>query len=419
MFFYRILSVALFPFIELYLFYRVYKKKEDKKRLKERFGHSTIARPKGEIVWLHAVSVGETNSAFILVDELLKAAPEITILFTSTTLTSASIIAAKIPQYQGRIIHQFLPIDSYFCVRTFYLFWQPKAVIFVESEIWPNLIDMANQLSVPTFLVNARMSEKSAGKWKLAKNIGFKIFDAFAVIFAQSEEDRKRLQRLTKKEVLLYGNLKSQAQNLAFDGAELPHLKSQIGSRKFWIAVSTHKGEEEIVIQTHKLLKKDFPDLLTIIIPRHPNRSEEIKSLFSGINFAQRSQKQNVESATEIYLADSLNELGLFYRLINFAFIGGSLAMVGGHNPFEAIKLECAVISGRNVFNFKEIYKELEAENACAMVDSQEQLAEQVGKFLKDDTSCRMLARRATSVIEKSDSIAQKVVERIDQILRS
>jgi 3-deoxy-D-manno-octulosonic-acid transferase len=170
MFFYRILSVALFPFIELYLFYRVYKKKEDKKRLKERFGHSTIARPKGEIVWLHAVSVGETNSAFILVDELLKAAPEITILFTSTTLTSASIIAAKIPQYQGRIIHQFLPIDSYFCVRTFYLFWQPKAVIFVESEIWPNLIDMANQLSVPTFLVNARMSEKSAGKWKLAKN---------------------------------------------------------------------------------------------------------------------------------------------------------------------------------------------------------------------------------------------------------
>ena len=419
MFFYRILSVALFPFIELYLFYRVYKKKEDKKRLKERFGHSTIARPKGEIVWLHAVSVGETNSAFILVDELLKAAPEITILFTSTTLTSASIIAAKIPQYQGRIIHQFLPIDSYFCVRTFYLFWQPKAVIFVESEIWPNLIDMANQLSVPTFLVNARMSEKSAGKWKLAKNIGFKIFESFAVIFAQSEEDRKRLQRLTKKEVLLYGNLKSQAQNLAFDGAELPHLKSQIGSRKFWIAVSTHKGEEEIVIQTHKLLKKDFPDLLTIIIPRHPNRSEEIKSLFSGINFAQRSQKQNVESATEIYLADSLNELGLFYRLINFAFIGGSLAMVGGHNPFEAIKLECAVISGRNVFNFKEIYKELEAENACAMVDSQEQLAEQVGKFLKDDTSCRMLARRATSVIEKSDSIAQKVVERIDQILRS
>ena len=354
---YRILSVILFPFIEIYLFYRVAKKKEDKKRLKERFGHATQSRPEGDVIWLHAVSVGEMNSALILVEELLKSSPQTSVLFTTTTLTSASIIAAKIPNFKGNVIHQFLPIDSYYCVLNFLNFWQPKTAIFVESEIWPNLIAEARNTGAATFLVNARMSEKSAKKWRWARMLGFSIFDYFSAIFAQTEEDKKRLQKLTDQEISFYGNLKSQAQNLNFNEAELAKLKSQIGSRKFWLAASTHKGEEEFVVQTHQLLKKDFPDLLTIIVPRHPNRADEIKSLFGNASFAQRSTNQNIESTTEIYLADSLGELGIFYRLANFTFLGGSLMEIGGHNPFEAIKLGCVVISGRKVFNFKEIYQ--------------------------------------------------------------
>jgi 3-deoxy-D-manno-octulosonic-acid transferase len=411
---YRFFSIIFFPFIELYLFYRVYKKKEDKKRLKERFGKSTQLRPQGDIIWLHAVSVGETNSVLILIDELLKNSPQLSILFTSTTLNSATIIATKIPQFKGRVIHQFLPIDSYYCVQNFFYFWQPKTAIFVESEIWPNLISVAKELAIPTFLVNARMSEKSAKKWQLAKIFGFKIFDYFDAIFAQSQEDKERLEKLCGREIFFYGNLKSQAQNLLVNSAELEKLKSQIASRKFWLATSTHKGEEEIILQVHQILKKDFADLLTIIVPRHPSRADEIKSLFNGINFAQRSQNQDIESSTEIYLADSLNELGTFYSLANFAFIGGSLLEIGGHNPFEAIKLNCAVISGSQVFNFKEIYKSLEQQNACAIINSSDELAKRVKDFLSNENDVEAMSTKALEVIKNSDNIAAKLVETIE-----
>ncbi len=413
---YRAISILLFPFLELYLFYRITQKKEDKKRLKERFGTATKSRPKGEVIWLHAVSVGETNSALILIDELLKSKQQISILFTSTTLTSAAIIAQKIPQFNDRVIHQFLPIDSYFCVKNFFNFWQPKMAIFVESEIWPNLIVTAKENGLTTFLVNARLSEKSAKRWRLAKIFGFKIFDYFDAIFAQSVDDQKRLQQLSNSEVLFYGNIKSQAQNLVFKAEELLRLKSQIGVRKFWLAASTHKGEEEFVLQTHQHLKKFFPDLLTIIVPRHPNRADQIKSIFSNINFAQRSLNQNIVDTTEIYLADSLNEMGLFYSLAKFAFIGGSLTEVGGHNPFEAIKLGCAVISGRNVFNFKEIYTRLEQHQACLMVNSGAELARKVAEFLHDDDLVKAISKRASELIASSEDIAKKIVDKIEKI---
>lgn len=414
---YRTLSILLFPFIELYLFYRVYKKKEDKHRLRERFGKATVNRPETDIVWLHAVSVGETNSALILVDELLKSWPQVTILFTTTTLTSAKVVAEKLPQYQGRVLHQFLPVDAYVCVRNFLNFWRPAIAIFVESEIWPNLLTEANKMGSALFLVNARMSEKSVGKWYLASKFGFKVFDNFFAIVAQTTEDQKRLQQLTKNEVVFFGNLKSQAQNLEYNSADLATLKSQIGTRKFWLAASTHQGEEQSVLQTHLQLKKHFPDLLTILVPRHPNRAEEVKNLLKEVEVAQRSKKENIVDTTEIYLADTLGELGIFYRLSNIAFIGGSLLPIGGHNPFEPIKLGCAVISGLQVFNFKEIYRNLQEQDACAMVENAAELAQQVQLLLQNDESREAMARKATSVIEDSNNIAAKIVDKISQII--
>ena len=409
---YRTISILLFPFLELYLFYRVYKKKEDKKRLRERFGKPTQGRRQGDLTWLHAVSVGETNSALILVDELLKKFPETTILFTTTTLTSAATIAAKLPEFNGRVIHQFLPIDSLLCVRDFINFWRPNTAIFVESEIWPNLICEARAIGAKVFLVNARMSEKSAKRWSVAHSLGFKIFDNFDAIFAQSEEDQKRLSALTKNEILFYGNLKSQARDLNFDSSELEKLKSQIGARKFWLAASTHKGEEELVIQAHYELQKYFPDLLTILIPRHPNRADEIKSLLTGINFVQRSKNEIIESSTELYLADSLGELGAFYRLANFTFLGGSLLPIGGHNPFEPIKLGCAVISGSHTFNFKEIYENLRKENACVIVESAEELTKKVGEFLGDTSRSKALSDKAAKLVTTSENIAEKIINK-------
>ncbi len=413
MLFYRTLSIILFPFLELYIFFRVSKKKEDKKRLKERFGKPTQNRPEGDIIWVHAVSVGETNSVLILVDELLERFSQSTILFTTTTLTSAATVAAKLPEFQGRVIHQFLPIDSYICVKDFLTFWEPSRVIFVESEIWPNLIYEARAMGAEVFLVNGRMSKKSAGRWYFASKFGFKIFDNFNLIFAQSEEDQKRFADLTSEEILFFGNLKSQARDLSFNLDELEKLKLKIGARKYWLAASTHQGEEEFIIQSHRELKKSFPNLLTIIAPRHPNRADEIKSLFRDINFAQRSLGQDISDSTEIYLADSLGELGTFYRLAKFAFVGGSLFEIGGHNPFEAVKLGCAVISGRGVFNNKEIYAKLEEQQACMMIDNGQQLTTVVEKFFQDEDVVRTISNRALLVVEASDNIAKNIVDRI------
>ena len=218
---YRILSVILFPIVEIYLFWRVYKKKDDKKRLRERFGKPTKTRPEGDVIWIHAVSVGETNSALIFVDELFKNFPQSTILFTTTTLTSASIIESKIPSFAGKVIHQFLPVDLLFCVREFLSYWQPSQAFFVESEIWPNLICEAHAMGTKLFLINARMSQKSMKRWSIARGFGFTVFENFEAIFAQSQDDQKRLSDLSKKEVFYYGNLKSQARDLVFNSAHV------------------------------------------------------------------------------------------------------------------------------------------------------------------------------------------------------
>ena len=245
---------------------------------------------------------------------------------------------------------------------------------------------------------------------------GFKIFDYFAAIFAQTFEDKKRFQKLTKQEVLLYGNLKSQAQNLVVNVDELQKLKAQIGSRKIFVAASTHKGEEEIILQSFEQLKKEFSDLLLVLIPRHPNRKDEVKALLVNKKIAQRSADEKIESTTEIYLADTLGELGIFYSLTDFAFIGGSLFEIGGHNPFEAIKLNCAVISGPHIFNFKEIYDDLALNQGCFIAASDHEIADTTAELLRDKNLVKQTNENANQAIKNSEDITKKIITKIDQI---
>lgn len=415
MFFYRILSVLAFPFLELWLFYRAFKKKEDKKRLKERFGHATIAKPEGEIIWMHAVSVGETNSAMILADELLQKNKNAKILFTTTTLTSASIIAKKESEYKGRLVHQFLPIDSYYCAKSFLTFWQPKMAIFVESEIWPNLISLTKKMQIKRFLVNARMSDSSFKKWKIAKIFFFRIFRKFDAIFAQTKIDQERLQYLSGKKTYYFGNLKSQANAPKIDQAKLKILQKEIGQRKLFIAASTHKGEEEIILKAHKKLQKKFSDLLTIIIIRHPNRADEVAEILD-VEFVQRSKEEKIKKSTQIYLADTLGEIGIFYSLADFVFIAGSLKEIGGHNPFEAIKLKTAVISGPYIFNFSEIYEELVKQKACIIAKDENEIFDNVQKLFKDDKLVKDLVKKSEKVILNSDNISSNIIDEIIKI---
>ena len=408
---YRILSILFLPLLIIYICYRALKGKEDKIRLLERFGFASCKKPNNDLLWIHAVSVGETNSSLILVDELLKSLPQISILFTTTSRTSAAILANKIKDYNGRVIHQFLPLDCYFIVKKFFKYWQPKKAIFVESEIWPNFIYEAKKLGIPTILVNARISKRSFSRWIIAKKIGLNIFDLFSLIFAQSEEERERLQKLTFQEVLYCGNLKAHSVNLKFDQKELDSLKAKINGRKFWLAASTHDGEEKIILDLHQKLEQQFEDILTIIVPRHPNRAQEIKGLASNLKFAQRSIKENISNQTEIYLADTLGELGLFYALSDFAFLGGSLVEVGGHNPFEPAQLKCAIITGDKVENNQEAFDDLIAKQACVSIKNIDELEKVVTEFLQNSDIPRNQADKAFVAVHKNNDVVKNIVK--------
>ncbi len=408
---YRIISIFLFPLLLVYIFIRAFKGKEDVLRLHERFGIASKKRFDGDIIWIHAASVGEANSALVLVDEILQSSVKTSVLFTTTTLTSAAILANKIKDCDGRLIHQFMPIDSYFIVKKFLAFWCPKKIFFVESEIWPNFIYEAWCVKTPIILVNARMSEKSFTRWAFAREFGFRIFDYFKMIFVQSEDDHRRYSQLSRADVLFYGNLKLQAANIKYDHDELQKIKDQINSRKFWLAASTHAGEEEIIFATHKKLKEKFTDLLTIIVPRHPNRALDIIKSQPDLCFSRRSLGQAINEKTEIYLADTLGDLGLFYALSDFAFIAGSLKDIGGHNPYEAIKLNCAVISGKYFVNFKEIYQKLSEHNCCVIAE-ENNLYEFVKDFLQNPQLAQNQAKRAFDLIINDDNIAKKIIDK-------
>lgn len=410
---YRILSTLLLPLLIVYICWRALKGKENKSRLQERFGFSSQKKPDNDIIWMHAVSVGETNSSLILVDEILKNLPKTTILFTTTTITSASVLANKIKGYNGRVIHQFLPIDSYFVVKKFLKFWQPKKAIFVESEIWPNFICEAKKIGALRVLVNARISKKSFSRWALAKKLGINIFDSFSLIFAQSEEDKARLQQLTSQKVLYCGNLKAQSAELQFDDGGLNILKTQIGNRKFWLAASTHNGEEKIIFEVHRKLKQKFGDILTIIVPRHPQRAQEIKDLANDLNFSQRSLNQKMTAATEIYVADTLGELGLFYALSDFTFLGGSLVEVGGHNPFEPAQLKCAIISGNYVANNKKAFEGLIESQACVSVKNGDELYEVAIEFLQNNILAKTQANKAFEAVVNSGDVVKNIAKLI------
>jgi 3-deoxy-D-manno-octulosonic-acid transferase len=418
---YQIFSTIILPFLFFYILNRKKKSKEHPHRFLERFAITKIAKPQNcQLFWVHAVSVGESNSAWILIENLLKFSPNISILFTSTSTTSAQIIEQKILQnelFKNRIIHQFLPVDSYFIVQKFLNHWKPRACIFVESEIWPNFIYCASKKAILSFLINARISQKSASQWLLLKKLGFNIFDYFSTIFAQSLQDKNLLQNLTKNNIFYEGNLKSQNSKLEVDEQKLQELKTQIGSRKIWLCASTHEGEEGLILSTHQRLKKQFPDLLTIIVLRHPNRAGEVCELLRDMKFSQRSKNKNIIESTEIYLVDSLGELGIFYSLVNFTFIGGSLLEIGGHNPFEAIQLNCAVITGSQVFNFAEIYADLQQKNACEIVKNSDELYEIVQKFLQNPELILPYASNAKQAIETSQNTSQKIIEKLDSIL--
>jgi len=352
--------------------------KEDPARLGERLGHASAARPDGPLVWLHAVSVGESVSLLPLVDRLAAERPDLTLLFTSGTRASAEILARRLP---ARVIHQYAPVDTPGAVARFLGHWRPDAGVFAESELWPNLILAARQAGVRLALVSARMTEKAARNWRARPNAVRAMLASFAVILAQDAATERRLAGFGGK-VDGQLNLKRIGDPLPFDDAELARLRAQIGERRVVVAVSTHAPDETLVARATAPLG---PGVLTIIVPRHPEHREAIARNLAPWRTARRSAGEPIEPATAVYLADTLSELGLFLRLADIAVVGKSFGPeTGGHNPLEPARLGVGVLSGPAVDVFADIYPELVDAGAARIVADEAALAATLAELLAD-----------------------------------
>jgi len=348
------------PFLErgirFYVRIRLKKGKEDPNRLNERFGKASSPRPGGKVAWFHGASVGESVSLLPLLARIRIQFPHITPLVTTGTVTAATVMAKALPE---GCIHQYSPLDAPAWVDRFLGYWRPCIAVFVESEFWPNLILKCQARKIPLYLVNAHISEKSCQSWRWFPSVIRYLLSCFETYLAQSETIGERLRHLgaVPEKVRVCGNLKFAASPLSYDLCEFQRLQSCMQGRPLWVAASTHSGEEKIVAEAHKRVKETLPDVLTLLVPRHPQRGMEIaKGLMAdGLRVSKRSFQEAIDPSTDIYLGDTIGELGLFYQLGDVAFLGGTFVPIGGHNPIEAALLDCALVWGPYTHNQTEI----------------------------------------------------------------
>lgn len=371
------------PLLRLHLRRRAGRGKEIAARLPEREGIDPTPRPPGRLLWLHAASVGES----LAILPLLAALPaDLAVLLTTGTVTSAALLATRLPQLglADRVRHRFVPLDVPAWAARFLDHWQPDAAGFVESEIWPNLLRGCQQRGIPTMLINARLSAGSFARWRRAPRTAQALFGSFAQVQPQSPDDATRLADLGVRNLLPVANLKFAAAPLPADAQALTVLQTSLGARPVWLAASTHPGEEILIAAIHAELAATRPGLLTIIVPRHPDRGAELAETLAA---PRRSQGQAPPTASGIWLADTMGELGLLFRACRIVFVGKSLLPPGGgQNPLEPARLGCAVAVGPYTGNFGEACATLHAAGALAVVADQAALTAWVGDMLDHPT---------------------------------
>ncbi len=413
---YRWLAGNAGPLFEFLLKRRTLQGKEDPDRVREKQGIASAVRPAGPLVWFHGASVGESLSMLPLLESLSEARPDLRYLVTTGTLTSAELMADRLP---ASAIHQFAPLDHPVYWDRFYAHWAPDMAIIIESELWPNMIMGARAHDVPMILTNARLSEKSTKGWNRASQSIRHLLSSFDLVLAQDARSAMRLKTLGADPVETPGNLKFDAPPLAADAEALEELRQQIGDRPCWVAASTHEGEESLVGRIHAKLKIEFPDLLTILAPRHPARgsivAREIKG--HGLSVAQRSRKEPLNQGIDVYLADTLGELGLLFRLSPIAFIGGSFVEVGGHNPLEAARLDTAVLFGPHMFNFEDAATMLLAARAAKQIVSESDFQDALGTWLSTPSETLAIALRGKEAVAKSMRVAERIAEKLLPLL--
>ncbi|MBB2176499.1 glycosyltransferase N-terminal domain-containing protein [Gluconacetobacter johannae] len=401
-----LLATLIAPGLILLLRRRLARGKERPGRLRERMGLTARARPAGRLVWLHAASVGESLSILPVIDRMMARDPALHVLLTTATVNAADLLDRRLAgaAWGGRVIHQFVPLDVPRWIGRFLRHWRPDAAALTESELWPNLIEACHRSGVPIALMNARLSDRSRDGWRRMPGLARRMLSRFGWIAARSAEDAARLRALGATRVDVPGDLKEAAAPLPADPAQLAGIVDAIAGRPVWLAASTHDGEEDLIAQADRLIRARHPDLLTVIVPRHPERGAAIAACLETPPVPRRALSAIPCPADRFWICDTLGELGLFYRAVPIVFIGNSLpgpGRGGGHNPMEPARLGAALASGPLTDNFTEAFARLG--DAVAIVADPAALAEWVDGLLSDPARLAQARRHAAPVAGDPD----------------
>ncbi|WP_036283060.1 3-deoxy-D-manno-octulosonic acid transferase [Methylocystis sp. ATCC 49242] len=411
---YRAATILATPFAGVVLRRRAGQGKEDLARLDERMGLASRPRPEGRLVWLHGASLGESLSLLPLIERFIQRGAEV--LVTSGTVSSARVLAARLP---AGAFHQYAPLDAPKFVERFLDHWRPDIAVFAESELWPNMVAAVRARNVPLVLANARISRKSAERWRNLPGAARIVFGAVDLCLAQDSDNAARFLALGAPCVRITGNLKFDVPPPPVDAARLAEFNGAVGARPVWAAVSTHPGEESIILEAHAELAQQIPSLLTVIVPRHRERGPEIAQMARdrGYVTALRSQDGEPRRDVDVYVADTTGELGLIFRSVGVVFMGKSLVPGGGQNPIEPAKLGCAVLYGPNVENFNEVYSELAAAKAAARVTDAAVLARAAHYLLSEPARMRRMGRAGAETVEKLGGASRGIMTAVEPFL--
>tara|TARA_Y100001970_G_scaffold166297_1_gene203378 strand:- start:10344 stop:11600 length:1257 start_codon:yes stop_codon:yes gene_type:complete len=394
---YRFLINLVFLLSPLILIIRLFKKKEDFKRFKEKFCFFSKKRSSGKLLWFHGASVGEMQSIIPLIEKLEKNKEIKKILLTSNTLSSSKIfLKFKLK----KTIHQFFPIDTNYFVKKFLNYWRPSAAFFIDSEMWPNTIDNLNKKKIPIILINGRITKNSYNKWKKLSNFSNYIFSKINLCFPSSKQSEKYLKQLGVKKTIFIGNLKfSQSENEKISD-DIIDIKKFVSNRKTWCASSTHKTEEQFCGIVHKNLKKKYKNLLTFIIPRHVERTDSIIKELNNLDLITHTHepRKKIPKNTDIYIVNSYGKTKSIYNICKNVFLGGSLINHGGQNPLEATRYGCNIMYGPNIKNFSEIYRFLDNLKISNKIHNYNQLSKKLDGLLIKKQNFKRIQNKLNSI---------------------
>jgi 3-deoxy-D-manno-octulosonic-acid transferase len=390
--------------------------KEDPLRVSERFGKTAMQRPEGPLIWMHGASVGETKSLLPLIKEMLQKHPEHSVLVTSGTVTSARLMEESLPD---RAFHQYLPLDVPRYVSRFLTHWQPDLAVWMESEIWPNLIFETSKQHIPMALINARMNLKSLKGWEKRRRFAVDIFKCFDVILPSDTQTAEWLSQLLEADIPVLGNLKYDAPTLTYHEKERTTLKTSIGERQIWTAASIHIEEMGTVITAQKSLKKKA---CLVLVPRHPSDSASrmLVADYPDLTFSIRSKGQLPAAETDIYLFDTFGEMGLAYSLANLAVVGGSLdSKLMGHNPLEPVRLSIPTLTGPYFSSFSEIYAPFLENKAILAIEEPDNLAQIIDSMLNTPETLESLSQKASECLAHNSAVLDRTVEALETLMKS